>query len=141
MWTTPKTDWSARYDAAGGFLGDFINIADYNRIKNNLAYLLDLASEILIVPTVNLGNDKTYSDYPYADEWNLIENTLSDLCALISVDFPAVTFYENGAYIGFAELNRIESMELQLYGQITAAIAMRNRLAFTLATNRNTIKC
>jgi hypothetical protein len=141
MWTTPKTDWSARYDASGAFLGDFINIADYNRIKNNLDYLLDLASEILIVPTVNLGNDKTYSDYPYADEWNLIETTLRDLCSLIGIAFPAIQFYENGAYIGFAELNRIESMELQLYSQITAAIAMRNRLAFTLATNRNTIKC
>jgi hypothetical protein len=141
MWITPKTDWSARYDASGAFLGDFINIADYNRIKNNLDYLLDLASEIFIVPTVNLGNDKTYSDYPYADEWNLIETTLSDLCGLIGIVFPAIQFYENGTYIGFAELNRIESMELQLYGQITAAIAMRNRLAFTLATNRNTIKC
>lgn len=36
MWQEPKTDWSA---------DDYINIADYNRIIGNIAYLHDLQQE------------------------------------------------------------------------------------------------
>ena len=37
MWQTPKTDWKA---------SDFMNIEDYNRIKNNLNELRDMSREL-----------------------------------------------------------------------------------------------
>ena len=42
-WTTPKTDWQGATNAEGVYIGDRFNAADFNRIKNNLQYLRDLA--------------------------------------------------------------------------------------------------
>lgn len=65
MWQEPKTDWSA---------DDYINIADYNRIIGNIAYLHDLQQELYKpVPYTELA-EKTVSDYPYAWEFNAIES-------------------------------------------------------------------
>ena len=63
MWQTPKTDWKA---------SDFMNIEDYNRIKNNLNELRDMSRELWKeFPFEEMGEDKTYTDYGfYADEIN-----------------------------------------------------------------------
>ena len=37
-WTEPKTNWTEN---------DFFNIKDYNRIKNNIAYLTEDVSNIV----------------------------------------------------------------------------------------------
>lgn len=37
MWTTPKTNWRGEF-IDGVYVGDKFNAADFNRIKNNLAY-------------------------------------------------------------------------------------------------------
>ena len=42
MWTTPKTDWYG-VSEDGVYRGDRFNAVDFNRIKNNLEYLRDLA--------------------------------------------------------------------------------------------------
>ena len=54
MWQEPKTDWSA---------DDYINIADYNRIIGNIAYLHDLQQEL-------------YKPVPYTE---LAEKTVKQL--------------------------------------------------------------
>ena len=66
MWQTPKTDWKA---------SDFMNIEDYNRIKNNLNELRDMSRELWKeFPFEEMGEDKTYTDYGfYADEINRFE--------------------------------------------------------------------
>ena len=109
---TPKTNWIAN---------DFINIEDYNRILNNLWYV----AINRIRPYYNvdstyddlLDNEVTYSDYPTADRWNLIENKLSSLAELTDgiVVFDKKIFYPGGDYINFEELNRIENTILELY--------------------------
>ena len=42
-WTTPKTDWYGYTDDDGIYHGDRFNTEDFNRIKNNLAYLREIA--------------------------------------------------------------------------------------------------
>ena len=72
MWQTPKTDWKA---------SDFMNIEDYNRIKNNLNELRDMSRELWKeFPFEEMGEDKTYTDYGfYADEINRFEANVDHL--------------------------------------------------------------
>lgn len=151
-WETPKTDWSASYDETGLFIGDFFNVEDYNRIKNNLVYLRDLAAQLIYdMPDVTVGADKTVPDGDnpdfdndnfFADEINLIEDALETIDENIGwADFgEKQTFYDNGRFIDAEELNRIESATLELYEVIENSIAKRQRLSFRLGTTASTIK-
>lgn len=151
-WETPKTDWSAEYSDSGLFIGDFFNVTDYNRIKNNLLYLRELATQLMInVPEITVGVDKHYpdgnnpdfdNDNFFADEINMIEDGLEALDERFAfVDFgEKQTFYENGRFIDAEELNRIESAELKMYELLTSSIAGKLRLAFRLGTHANTIR-
>ena len=110
-WIEPKTDWtpSTRF-----------NIEDYNRIKNNLEYLHSVALiRIGAFEIENMGTDLVVD----ADEdkswdvnvFNAFENNLHVISnKIISADIGAKkTFYENGLFPDFAELNRIESVTLR----------------------------
>lgn len=63
MWIEPKTDWA---------ITDSFNFEDYNRIKNNIAYLRERAlSFYSTVPFEDMGSDKIgYNEFPYAEEFN-----------------------------------------------------------------------
>ena len=151
-WIEPKTDWSAEYNDAGVFIGDFFNVSDYNRIKNNLLYLRELAKELVgRMPRVRVGEDKHEiddnnpdweNDNIFADEINLIEDALETIDnALGWIDFgEKQTFYENGKWIGAEELNRIEGASLYLYEMINNSVAHKTRLAFRLGTRENDIR-
>lgn len=143
-WETPKTDWSAQYSDTGLFLGDFFNIQDYNRIKNNLLYLRELATHLMHgVPKITVGEDKeSYEEYFYADEINLIEDGLETLDEFIAwVDWgDKQTFYDNGRFIDADELNRIERAELELYNLLVNSIAGKLRLAIRLGMRENAIR-
>ena len=76
-WITPKTNWIST---------DRFNIADYNRIKNNLEYLHEYAQR----------------------------------------------FYDNGPFIQFGELNRIESAVLKIYELLGRQEAGLSKLSFRL---------
>lgn len=76
-WQTPKTDWYGATDSEGNYTGDRFNASDFNRIKNNLDYLRDLASRLYDeFSIVSLGEDRTPKDYFYADEINQLEENL-----------------------------------------------------------------
>ena len=140
-WITPKTDWKIEYDAAGAFLGDYINYSDYNRIKNNVAYIISIAPQVVYDDYPTMGEDKSaYTEYPRAAEWNAIETALNQLATNIGVAFPASEFYENGYTPNYFELNRIEGMILQLKTQYETAVAMKYRMAFTLGRKRSVIR-
>lgn len=126
---TPKTNWTAN---------DYINIDDYNRILNNLWYVatqrigayysVDESYELLP------DNEVTYSDYPTADKWNLIESKLHALASLTDdiIIFEEKTFYPGGTYITYDELNRIESTILELYNLYERIKRSMVTLPFTL---------
>lgn len=130
MWVAPKTDWKAI---------DYINILDYNRIKNNLDHIRSMALQVYEdIPYDSMGADKSYSDYYYADEINLFESNLE---SLNTNTFPrslgdTATFYPNQPFIDYVELNRLEeginTMYQGLYGHITG----RRRLKFRLGKRR-----
>lgn len=134
-WITPKTDWEAGKDAEGNYIGDFFNIEDYNRIKNNIKELREFAVELYPDFDIkNMGADKKYTDYPYADEINLIADNLETIKdKTYSYDIgKKVIYYDNSPFIGYEDLNRIESACLRLYKTIVAQKQGRRRLAFYL---------
>ena len=84
-WITPKTDWWGRTDDEGVYTGDRFNAADFNRIKNNLDYLRNLAIKMYKeFSLVSLGTDRVPGDYFYADEINQLEQNLVTLNRLES---------------------------------------------------------
>ena len=127
MWQTPKTDWKA---------SDFMNIEDYNRIKNNLNELRDMSRELWKeFPFEEMGEDKTYTDYGfYADEINRFEANVDHICdGTYPFDVGVRKNYQdNQPFITWEELNRIESACLIMHNNFTGALAGRKSLAFTL---------
>lgn len=129
MWTEPKTDWSST---------DRFNISDYNRIKNNIEYLRQIGNEVYkYFKLDDMGEDKTsYSGFWTPAEFNLFESNLE----LIKANFPASnigarkTYFENGPFIDWKELNRIESVLLNYYDMATLQKAILPRLSFRLGS-------
>ena len=125
-WIEPKTDWgvSSRFDKN-----------DFNRIKNNLNHLKDLAYTLYeAFMYTDLGADRSYSDYVYADEINEIENNLHVICdSTLALDIGVKKeYFPNQAFINYEELNRIEKASLRLYELLNGQDRGRKRLAFTL---------
>ena len=126
-WETPKTNWVST---------DRFNISDYNRIKNNIVYLEEIGNEVY-KPFVlsEMGEDKTsYAGFWTPAEFNLFEANLE----LIKQNFPESdigaykVFFENGPFIDYQELNRIESALLKYYTMAIQQMAIIPRLAFRL---------
>lgn len=125
MWIEPKTNWYAT---------DYINIEDYNRIKNDLAELREMAIRLYPEFSIVVNPDKTWGDYPYADEINQLEHNLE---SIRNNTFPfqtgqSQTYYDNQAYIDWQELNRLESackiIHDNLQGQATGKLRLSIRL-------------
>ena len=120
-WSTPKTDWSGEV-ADGVYVGDRFNAVDFNRIKNNLEYLRELAVKKYEEFTIqSLGNELTPKDYFYADEINKLEANLTTINSksLKRSYGVAPTYVDNGNTMDFKELNRLESAILDLYERLT----------------------
>ena len=134
MWQEPKTNWSA---------DDYINVADYNRIIGNIAYLNELETGLYMpVSYVELA-EKAVDDFPYAEEFNQIESFLSDLS---TKTFPFVN-YERGYWIAngptptYDDMNRIESTCLAFYNGYNRQKRTRSKLSIRLGRKQSTIKC
>ena len=120
-WETPKTDWFGRVDENGVYTGDRFNAADFNRIKNNLEYLRDMAIKLYAeFSIVSLGDDRTPRDYFYADEINQMEANLNTINSnTLKRSYGSTPSYiENGNTMNFADLNRLEGAILDLYDKL-----------------------
>ena len=108
-WHTPKTNWQPT---------DPVNIEDYNRIKNNLEFLNERASILYAAFHIqDMGADKiSYKDYYYADEFNRFEQNLDSINKnIFTQDYgPTVRFFDNGPFIDYMELNRLEGAILRM---------------------------
>ena len=132
-WQTPKTDWHGTTDSEGNYIGDRFNAVDFNRIKNNLSYLRDLASRLYDeFYIVSLGEDRTPKDYFYADEINQLEKSLDTINShsLKRSYGTAPIYVDNGNTMDYAELNRLESAILDLYNKLTNQYNGRRKLTF-----------
>lgn len=120
-WSTPKTDWYGE-TVDGVYTGDRFNAADFNRIKNNLVYLRELTIKMYDEFAIqNVGSDKTYKDYFYADEINALEANLVTINShSLKRSYGTVPSYvDNGNVMDFKELNRLEGAILDLYNRLT----------------------
>lgn len=127
-WTTPKTDWYGAVDANGVYSGDRFNAEDFNRIKNNLQCLRDLAVKIYEEFDIDsVCDDKTVTDYFYADEINQLEENLNTINShTMNLSYGATPVYmDNGNIMDFTELNRLEGATLDLYEKIKNRIEGR----------------
>ena len=126
MWIQPKTNWTK---------DDYFNATDFNRIKNNLVSLRNIANKMYNdFDIVSLGNDKTYRDYFYADEINTIEDNFEKINRLtINAGYGEKPIYrDNGYVMTFEELNRLERAMLDLYGKLANQAEGMRRLTFNL---------
>lgn len=133
MWQTPKTDWYGAEDSTGTYIGDRFNAVDFNRIKNNLQELRDLAVRLYDEFSIgSLGNDRSPEDYFYADEINQLEANLNTINSK-TLNLPygtAPTYTENGNTMDFTELNRLEGAILDLYEKIRNQVEGRRMFAW-----------
>lgn len=129
MWTEPKTDWA---------ITDSFNFADYNRIKNNIAYLRKMAlSFYSTVPFEDMGDDKNgYNEFPYAEEFNRLEDNLELLrnSTFIFNNEEKKTWYANEKTPDFEDFNRIERICLDCYNGLQRYRPRRLSITLGMAT-------
>lgn len=127
LWHTPKTNWKAT---------DRFNYVDYNRIKNNLTYLYELAQEVYKqFSIVDMGADiEDYTGWFTAADFNAFESNLETINKNIFTQNYGVSqrFFDNGQFIKWDELNRIESATLQMNDILERQKAALRKLPFRL---------
>lgn len=130
-WIEPKTDWTSQ---------DTFNFSDYNRIKNNIAYLRERAVKLVKPFEIqDMGDDMTsYAQLFEASKFNTLEQNLETINnnAYLKDYGTKQTFYDNGVFIAYAELNRIESATLDIYNMLGRQEIGLRRLAFRLGAGR-----
>ena len=133
-WIEPKTDWTSQ---------DTFNFSDYNRIKNNIAYLRERAVKLVKPFEIqDMGDDMTsYAELFDASKFNTIEQNLETINnnAYLKDYGTKQTFYDNGVFIAYAELNRIESATLDIYNMLGRQEIGLRRLAFRLGAGREVL--
>lgn len=126
-WQTPKTDWQA---------SDRLNIKDFNRIKNNLTYLHEQASIEFEPFTIDdMGADmESITERWRVESFNAMEQNLDTINEhILKQDYGMrQTFYENGVFIGFYEVNRLESATLGMKQVLEGIEVGKIRLPFRL---------
>lgn len=127
LWHTPKTNWKPT---------DRFNIEDYDRIKNNLAYLHEKAVELWKnFDIYDMGEDiKSYAAYWLVSVFNMFEKNLEIINQnIFTKDYGiSQTFYENGPFIKWDELNRIESAILSMNILLQQQESILRRIPFRL---------
>ena len=108
-WHTPKTNWTAN---------DRFNFIDYNRIKNNLSYLHEEATELWKPFEIeDMGDDifdyVTAWKVQYFNAWEKNVEIINNIILTQDYGFSQ-TFYENGVFIQWDELNRVEGVTLSM---------------------------
>lgn len=132
-WTTPKTNWQVLWNN-GNYIGDYFNIADYERITGNMEHLLQIAADVFGSNIEKTFAVKTVDGFYYAADVNAITEALNALAeqtyALIEEEFP--TYSGNQAFPDYVMWNRIESAQLAYYNMINATKSVQQRLAYRL---------
>lgn len=90
-----------------------------------------------------MGNDKAgYADFPYADEFNLIENNLELIKANTYGFFfsGSKQWYENQPTPSYEDFNRMESACLKIYQGLNSQLGLKYRLSFRLGNQRGMVR-
>lgn len=125
----PKTNWAS---------DDKFNIADYNRILNNLKAISSTIEKVYKqVETVDMGDEipeESYSTYWDVKYFNAFEKNVATLETFLGIEATGFskTFYPNGVFIDWQELNRIEKSIEDMAERLVREIACLERLDFRL---------
>ena len=126
-WKKPKTDWKS---------SDRFNIVDFNRIKNNLRFLHQKACKLYRNFDIeNMGDEVTsYESYWNVAFFNAFESNVETINNNIYTKEYGTSqrFFENGPFIKWDELNRIESACLAMKDILDRQESGLQRLAFRL---------
>ncbi len=132
-WIEPKINWGVRYDEVGDYKGDYFCLNDYNRIKNNLSYLRELAIQLYSKFNIDEMDILLYRDYFYADIINKLE---ANIDTIVTKTFPfkieqTKRYKSNEPFLLFTDLNRIENTLLYIYHHLIGQYNGSMVLAFT----------
>ena len=131
-WKTPKTNWTKN---------DRFEIEDYNRIKNNIYYLWEKACEVFPKFQIqNMGTDMESEEEDFnVAFFNAFESNIDILNQSTYIQNFGMrqTFYINGVFIKWDELNRIEGAFLKIREIIEAKKMSLGRIPFRLGSPIN----
>ena len=134
-WKTPKTNWVET---------DRFNVLDFNRIKNNLEYLHFKASLMYKnFQLSNMGEDiVSYESYWDVNWFNAFEENVETINNIIfTQDYGIMQrFFENGPFIKWDELNRIENACLQMKDILYRQEIGLRKIPFSLG-NMKGVRC
>lgn len=123
-WITPKTNWRVRIDPwTGNYLGDFFNVADYERIVGNIKYLHDIArraspDDVTIKPLAPM-----HWGVPITEKTiNAIEQDLYRLGQTCGLQLAITYWHGNDKAPTYQDYNRIEGHCLALYAIYEGAL-------------------
>ncbi len=126
-WVTPKTNWVN---------GDRFNIdPDYNRIKGNIEYLIELSKTIYADYETPLLETVSIDGFPKVSFFNhVVEATQAMLsnCYFPDGAWSMRTYTPNGVVWNARDLNDIENNHLLLYRAFSGQKNGIRRLQFTL---------
>lgn len=126
-WITPKTNWVD---------GDYFNInPDYNRIKGNIEYLIELSKEIYADYNSPTLESASIDGYPKVSFFNNVVNATKAIltnCYAPKGNYSMRVYSSNGVGWNASELNAIESNHLLLYNALTGQKSGIRRLQITL---------
>ena len=125
-WIEPKTNWEA---------ADYFNAEDYNRMLGNLAYLKEFSCALVKnFEILDMGAEKTYSDFIYARELNVLEDNLEtiNLKTYAMNIGEKVVYRDNGNTPLYSEFNRMENAMKKIYEEMSLQKANLSKLAFRL---------
>ena len=133
-WQEPKTDWKVEFDTAGSYIGDYFNATDYQRIKNNLLYLKNLAETMYRIISFPSIPDVTAASFGYASTIDALERALDALAdGTFDPGIQERKHWEANAPAPSAEdLNRIESSCMQMFGTLSGQAKCLPHLSFIL---------
>ena len=127
-WINPKTNWNSE---------TYVNATDFNRIEGNLTHIHGLFEQLFPSMAWSQYATQTTNDIAYASKWVIVEGQLENLNKK-SYELNIgnrKTFSDNGQYIDYNELNRIENACLTLYNRMTAQIANNTAPTITITSN------
>ena len=137
MWKKPKTNWHGETDPNGKYTGDRFNASDFNRIKNNIQHLRDIA--IILYNTfdiTSLGRDRTPVDYFYADEINQLWKNLNTINEkTFKINYTDIPLYEDEKRtMHYRELNKLEEAIMELYNLLKNQYYSRRKFKWSFGT-------
>ncbi|MBN3016956.1 hypothetical protein JXX18_14220 [Ruthenibacterium lactatiformans] len=134
-WTAPKTDWKVTYGPDGEYTGDFFNVEDYDRIKQNIEYLREYAYFLYGGFTMRGMVAVTVESYGYASTIDALDANLEAIAANTFRPpdmLPVKQWRGNQPPPGADDWNRIENTCLLLFEQFERQSACLPKLAFEL---------